>query len=47
MKMVVAGGRFSKLGAEELASLDAIHAAEGVTELVAGGAKGVDQAAAA
>ena len=45
MKMVVAGSRSSNLGAEELAKLDAIHAAECVTELVSGGAKGVDQAA--
>jgi predicted Rossmann fold nucleotide-binding protein DprA/Smf involved in DNA uptake len=45
MKMVVAGSRFAELGAEDLAKLDAIHAAEGVTELASGGAKGVDQAA--
>jgi len=45
MKMVVAGSRFAELGAEDLAKLDAIHAAEGVSELVSGGAKGVDEAA--
>jgi predicted Rossmann fold nucleotide-binding protein DprA/Smf involved in DNA uptake len=45
MKMVVAGSRFFTLSAEELAKLDAIHAAECVTELVSGGAEGVDQAA--
>ena len=45
MKLVVSVSRFFTLSAEELAKLDAIHAAECVTELVSGGAEGVDQAA--
>lgn len=44
MKLVVAGSRFSTLSEEDMAKLDAIHAEHGVTELVSGGAKGVDKA---
>jgi len=42
MKLVIAGSRHSSLCEADLAKLDAIHAAEGVTEVVSGGAKGVD-----
>lgn len=45
MKLVVAGSRFSSLEEADFGKLDAIHADFGVTELVSGGAKGVDAAA--
>lgn len=45
MKLVVAGGRDRSLCEADLARLDEIHAAEGVSELVSGGAKGVDREA--
>lgn len=45
MKLVVAGGRSRDLTEADVAKLDAIHAAEIVTELVSGAAKGVDRAA--
>ncbi len=45
MKLCVAGSRFSTLIENDLKKLAAIHAAESITELVSGGAKGIDQAA--
>lgn len=44
MKLVIAGSRFSDLSEADLARLEAIHAEHGVTEVVSGGAKGVDRA---
>jgi predicted Rossmann-fold nucleotide-binding protein len=40
MKLIIAGGRSYNLSAEDVARLDAI---EGVTEVVSGGARGVDR----
>jgi hypothetical protein len=47
MKLVIAGSRFAELSAADLARLDAIHAEHVVTEVISGGAKGVDQGGAA
>lgn len=43
MKLVIAGSRFADLSEADLVRLDAIHAEHGVTEVVSGGAKGVDR----
>lgn len=42
MKLIIAGGRFQHLSEEQIAILDRIHTEHGVTEVVSGGAKGVD-----
>jgi len=44
MKLVIAGSRFATLSAADVVKLDAIHAEHRVTEVVSGGAKGVDEA---
>ncbi len=42
MKLIIAGGVAMRLSDEDLAKLDAIHAEHRITEVVSGGARGVD-----
>jgi len=44
VKIVIAGSRFATLSEQDLARLDAINAEHHVTEVVSGGADGVDAA---
>ena len=42
MKIIVCGGRHSRLRDEDRLWLDALHATHGITEVVHGGAPGID-----
>ena len=42
MKIIVCGGRRSRLSDEDRLWLDALHATHGITEVVHGGARGID-----
>jgi predicted Rossmann-fold nucleotide-binding protein len=44
MKLVIAGSRFADPSDADMARLDAIHSEHEITEVVSGGAKGVDAA---
>lgn len=44
MRLVIAGSRSGSLSSTDIQRLDAIHARHGVTEVVSGGASGIDAA---
>jgi len=44
MRLIIAGSRFNSLSPADISLLDDIHSKHGVTEVVSGGASGIDHA---